>query len=71
MSPRGVWRGFFTATRGSASSPTALFLTQLAWKCVIVKKKKRKLGDGFLTSAQEDFSGCFENDRRATRGKET
>lgn len=34
---------------------------------VIVKNP----GDGFLTSAQEDFSVCFENDRRATRGKET
>lgn len=31
----------------------------------------KNIGDGFLTSAQEDFSLCFENDCRATQGKET
>lgn len=31
----------------------------------------KKPGDGLLTSVQEDFSVCFENDRRATQGKET
>lgn len=42
------------------------FLTGPVWKCVLLQNP----GDGFLTSAQEDFSVCFENGGRATSGRE-
>lgn len=62
-----MFREDFHFNQRQCCLPTGLFPHRACMEMCYCKN----LCDGFLTSAQEDFSVCFENDRRATRGKET
>lgn len=68
MLPRDVLRGVHQNQKALVF-PRSLFLTKPMKMYVFVKPSQSS--DGFLTSAPEDFGVCFENDRRATRRKET